>query len=529
MQKPWAVIATVLAIGVGWWNASLAQEISPDNTRWLLTSPLRQYLSGTGETVLLLRHGFLPRPSAPASKVQLNLFIQGTGVSANDPTVDSGATRTQSETSAAVFGQNVVVGWNDSGEFSSSGNFTGYGYSTDGGATFTDAGPLAGPPGGNSFGDPILAADHQGNFYFATLAANANGDSIIGVAKSTDGGITFAPQVEASVGASNPNDFQDKENMAIDTHAGSPFRGNIYVCWTGFFATGGNRILFSRSTNGGVSFSSFIPISDAGAPVQGCAIDIGPNGEVYVAWEDFRNPQAIRISKSTDGGVSFGADGVDNTVVAPVDSIGSLTFCGFSGGFRLALQGGGGLRTNDFPSLATNPTNNDVYAVFNSDPVGTDGADIFFTRSTDGGATWSTPLQLNDDATTNDQWFPWIAVQPDGTIGVMWYDRRLDPANLDIDVFMTTSTDGGVSFAANTRVTDVSFPVPRVNPNFDPLIANCYMGDYNWIEADAGRFLLAWGDNRDEFSMRRNPLCRFNFFRRFCFSPDPNIFFGQGP
>src|SRR5437870_4363734 len=76
------------------------------------------------------------------------------------------------------------------------------------------------------------------------------------------------------------------------------------------------------------------------------------------------------------------------------------------------LDLGGGYRTNAFPQAVVNPVNNDIYVVFNGNPAGSDKADIFFTRSGDGGATWSAPVTVNDDGTTNDQWQPTLAVMP---------------------------------------------------------------------------------------------------------------------
>jgi hypothetical protein len=69
----------------------------------------------------------------------------------------------------AVFGSNVVVGWNDIGQFFETGSLTGYGYSTDGGRTFTDGGVIPPPKGGLNLGDPDLAVDSYGNFYYSQI------------------------------------------------------------------------------------------------------------------------------------------------------------------------------------------------------------------------------------------------------------------------------------------------------------------------------------------------------------------------
>lgn len=59
-----------------------------------------------------------------------------------------------------------------------------------------------------------------------------------------------------------------------------------------------------------------------------------------------------------------------------------------------------------------------------------DKADVFFTRSTNRGTNWTSPLRVNTDSTTNDQWMPVLAVKPDGTqLFMAWYDRRGDTNN----------------------------------------------------------------------------------------------------
>jgi hypothetical protein len=159
----------------------------------------------------------------------------------------------------------------------------------------------------------------------------------------------------------------------------------------------------------------------------------------------------------------------------------------------------GNFRTNAFPRIDVNPVNGHVYIVYNANPGGPDGSDIFFTRSTNGGTTWSAPIRVNDDHSDNDQYFPDIAVNAQGVIQALWYDQRLDPQNLRIDVYKAVSHNGGVSFGPNQRVT-IGSAYPAVG--YDPLVNPNYMGDYLDIRAimtpaGAGSdFLMSWGDFR---------------------------------
>src|SRR5262249_52904322 len=154
----------------------------------------------------------------------------------------------------------------------------------------------------------------------------------------------------------------------------------------------------------------------------------------------------------------------------------------------------------------------DIYVVYNDDPKGpVDKADIFFTMSSDGGNTWSSPLRVNDDVTTTDQWQPAMALTPDGThLFITWYDRQNDTANDSlIDRYGVIGRVSGhsVTFAPNSRITDVSFP-PALGK--DPIVLATYMGDYDMATADNHYFYTTWGDNRlPDASFANQPDVRF--------------------
>jgi len=418
--------------------------------------------------------------------------IWGLNVRVNDRSQDKNPSQTtQSETAVAVFGPNIVVGWNDTGQLQL-GSVTGYGYSTDGGRTFKDGGVIPPVAGGANLGDPDIAADSKGNFFFSQISIDAQGIAFIGVSKSTDGGRTFSAPVNASQNVSGPDSFQDKEFITVDT-TGGPYDGNIYVSWTRY-SPEGSQVMFARSTDGGRRYDPAIQLSPAGHIVPVTVPRVGPNGEVYVVWEDFNTP-GIHISKSTDGGQTFGADGVDNTLVAKLEFTGQFTSgatCQGRGVYK------GYIDVNlQHPSLAVNPINSEVYVVYPSNPPSIDETDIYFVRSSDGGLSWTEPMRVNDDRTMNDQFLPAMAVAPDGTLGIIWYDRRLDSNNVKFDVYMAVTRDGGRSWLPNRRITSVSSDVPPLSPNFDR-IRPCYMADYNDITADESGFYIVWGDNREK-------------------------------
>ena len=224
-------------------------------------------------------------------------------VRVNDPTLDE-AGHTNSESSVAVSGSTIVVGFNDAAIDTSA-----YAFSTDGGATFTHR-RLSPPFDGLLYGDPVLAAGPAGEVYYASLISVA-GDALssIGVSKSTDGGQTFEAPVDAVNANTFTDEIMDKPWLAVDAGAGSKYRGNVYVSWT-FLNTSTSEafILFARSTDGGLTFSAPGILSpDDTVGVQGSSIAVGPAGEVYVAWlDEHLSPSGISIRKSSDGGANFG-------------------------------------------------------------------------------------------------------------------------------------------------------------------------------------------------------------------------------
>jgi hypothetical protein len=100
------------------------------------------------------------------------------------------------------------------------------------------------------------------------------------------------------------------------------------------------------------------------------------------------------------------------------------------------------------------PNNGNVYVVWQSScPRG--NGDVLMIRSADGGDTWSDPLVINDDDGTALQFYPTISVDDLGRVNVFFYDRRENPGTNATDLYFAQSTDGGLTFNANIKVTDV--------------------------------------------------------------------------
>jgi hypothetical protein len=508
---------TMLATLVGSTPAGGAtDQVKEAACRLLADAHVREAISAAGEFALAVRCGLIARPTAtgPARPVAGATSRRAPDVLVNDRTTDTWPHITQSEATVAAGGRVLLAGWNDSGQFLSTGDLSGYGRSDDDGRTWTDMGVPTTPLGvvNAVFGDPVLVADRNRDdsqtsvFYYANLGELSNGTSIISVHKTINGGMTWAQAANASPGAAI-SDAQDKEWIAVDTRATGTGAGNVYVCWSRFTFSG-QEIRLSRSTDGGATFTIVQTDLSADSDVQGCQVLVDPtNGNVYVSWTNRNNgvsPRPIKFRRSTNQGTTFSAEmQIGSAAIAE-----TLTNCG--GTTRTAFvdsEASGttrAVRSTSFSELAVSP-GGELYAVWHRATLaGGDKADISFVKSIDGGVTFSAETRINS-AVTGQQFMPSIDVNRRNIVRVMYYSTQNSPTDRLIDVYSVRSNNGGVTWSAPNRATDVSFDRPATNPNFDNggglTLASCYMGDYNTVDAaDPGlgnaRFHLVWGDNR---------------------------------
>jgi len=179
----------------------------------------------------------------------------------------------------------------------------GFSYSNDGGTTWSTSAllPIVDPTHPRT-SDPAVCSDSLGNFYIATISIDvSNGNGVIIVYKSTDGGVTFPLFSIAQGGGSN---YEDKEWIACDLSTGSSaYKNTLYISWTRFGTP--NGILLTKSTNGGVNWSTPVQVSTVQG-IQGSEPAIGPNGEVYVVYAGGTSTDdIIYFNRSTNGGATF--------------------------------------------------------------------------------------------------------------------------------------------------------------------------------------------------------------------------------
>ena len=448
---------------------------------------------------------------------------------------------TQSETSSAWCGNTIVAGYNDSGaflrtagvNFAGAWSFSSASYSHDGGKTFVDIGFLnPGPTGPTASspnfiaGDPVVACSSPSQFYYTSIFASgqdSGGNFFNGVAINTsaNGGQTWSDPVAAVA-----KDFShgiDKPWLAVDpTH---PMR--LYVTYTDFdfsFPATGTcandfriAIELVASADGGSTWGAPVVIDEeCGASsngVQGSNVLVGPDGKVYVGFEFFpvTPDNEIHIRTSADHGQTFGALVVITNAVVPNGAGGVLQ---------------GGFRNNEFPQLAIDRThkssrgtlyvawsdgrNNQVVDI--SSFTGTYAyPDVLVAKSTDSGQTFTNPTTVsptpaNFDGAGRDQFFPGIAVDEDGKVGICYYDRRGESDNSVIDRFCSVSRNHGASWTEQ-RVSSSNWLPMHAS---DGLINLFYIGDYDALTSDFllrndgffGTFEIQTNGNPDVFAKK---------------------------
>ena len=418
----------------------------------------------------------------------------------------------------------IIANWRD---FRLGKRQVGIGRSTDGGLTWTDS--LISVVNQVFFGDskqsdPTMTVDRLGNFYMSVLDWDAFGftnGSYIAFYKSTDKGVSWTGPV-LHLSEINTEVFEDKQFITTDRTNGV-HDGNLYCAWARFNSnpgSGPNRMAFVRSIDGGASFEDTIivapPQTSTGCGPSGISAGQFPipvvtsNGDVHVLWAGWSLDsgitcsgfQAIKHVVSTDGGQTFSTE----YIVEPVF------------GWMTATNG-----TNTYPQPAASadisggPFDGNIYVAFTDIGPGDDfRSDVDFVRSVNNGLGWPDRIQINDDPNSNlnESYHPWLIVNEEGVIIVVFYDTRFDPPNyLLFDLMAAYSFDGGETFTTNHRISSVSSSTADLKKStaFDPIEINKpesntpvlsssragLIGEYIGVTAFHDKINAVWTDSRD--------------------------------
>lgn len=379
--------------------------------------------------------------------------------------------------------------WNPSKIIAASNNIGGSGmqgqyWSTDGGVTWGQTTlPLA---SGDSFhSDPTVDWSSDGTAWSTTMGINGNTLKVQSY-KSTNSGATWV--FDGTVSGTQTN--TDKQMQWIDHSSTSPYANYNYVIWHN-----GAPAYMNRRTSSGWG----TPIKVSGTETTGTAIgaDVKTNsaGDVFGFYPD-TGSRGIYVVKSTNGGGSYTTP---VKIVTTYDSydIGVPAF----NSRRILLYVSGGAYKNG--------TTNNVYALWTdlsgdtgcttatnepgSSTTSTCKTRIWFSRSTDGGTTWSARVKINNQSGLNDQFNQFLAVdETTGTLGAIYYDTVADAGRKKVDVYYQMSTDGGVTWQAAVRVTTA-----MTDETVTGADSGNQFGDYNGLSGYGNAFFPSWTDRRN--------------------------------
>lgn len=360
-------------------------------------------------------------------------------------------------------------------------------YSTDGGATWGQTSlPLVLSDAFHS--DPTVEWTSDGTAWATTIGINAYVTQLrMRAYKSVDNGATwtFDATFSGSQGAA------DKQIIWVDHSATSPYKDNIYAIWHN-----GYSAYMNRRTGPGGAWQTPIRVSSDETWDTPIGADVKTNamGDVFGFWPD-SGGAGIFVVKSTNGGASYGP---------PIHL--AYTY----GAFTNAVPAMYRRQALIYVSAAAYRTagKNLVYATW-SDLSGTPGCNwwtyapgtdvtspcktrVWFSRSTNGGTTWSAPVKVNDPPSSNDQFNQWLVLdEATGALALTYYDTVADPGRRKADVWYQSSWDDGATWAPAVRVTSVG-----TDETVDGANLGNQFGDYNGLSGIAGTFFPSWTDRR---------------------------------
>jgi len=345
----------------------------------------------------------------------------------------------------------MAIGWRQFDDVTSNFRQAGYGFTTDGGLTWTFPGVLQ---PGFFRSDPVTGSDETGTFYYLSLRSSWPTQTFYcdDMWRSTDGGAlwTLISGKQGAIGG-------DKQWFTIDKTCG-PGHHFQYQAFDQANCAGG---LFNRSPDAGVTWET--PIDIPNQPIYG-TLDVDSNGNLYVGGEGFD----FRCARSSNA--QFGNQTPVFDQNTPVDMGGDLVGGGINPG---GLDGQAFLAVDHSGTV----TNDYIYMLASVQPPGRSTTDVMFARSTDGGATFSAPLRINDDNNPSKwHWFGTFSVAPNGRLDAVWYDNR-NANNFDSQLFYSYSTDAGVTWSPNVPVS-ASFNPQEGWPNQNKI------GDYITMVSD---------------------------------------------
>ena len=318
--------------------------------------------------------------------------------------------------------------------------------SFDGGQTFSVQGHIPGYEGWTDNTDPVGAFDGFGNYYELNLPYQffyrADGSHNFTVGSSQEPNpaqpaevISVSVRPHGSTSATGwitthngKPDFvatydsvgnePDKQWITIDDNPSSPHYNRVYAMWVDFHGpfTPVPYVSYADARADGThtDWSAPQPLPVPPHSPQGVTYllpHVDANGTVYttITNEDPAHSAfsvTISVDRSSDGGKTWTVAGTAASDVTPPPGRFPNTT------FRDGIEDTFGVSSGGV-----------LYVAYEDYSAGV--GNILLTRSTDGGATWSAPIEVNDNAGAADEFQPNLTVAADGTVSVAFYDRRL--------------------------------------------------------------------------------------------------------
>ncbi|MBL7137665.1 MAG: T9SS type A sorting domain-containing protein [Bacteroidales bacterium] len=396
--------------------------------------------------------------------INSNIFTTQVNVDENGHNIPGDAANEPSIAVDPVNPDNMVIGWRQFDNVSSNFRQAGYGFTSDGGLTWTFPGVI---DPGIFRSDPVLDSDADGNIYYNSLTWNGYAYSCQ-VYISDNGGAFWDDGTNARGG--------DKQWMVIDKTEGMG-AGNIYSFWTAYYSSCYPGF-FTRSTDGGNFYQNCVAVQ--GFPFWG-TMAVGPDGELYLV--GVGEDEGVVVVKSTTA---------QNPVyVVSWDFAEQVFLDGHLTGWTPINPEGIMGQADIGVDISDGPGRGNVYVLASVErPTAGDPADVMFSKSSDGGQTWNLfPVRINDDPENDHyQWFGAMSVAPDGRIDATWLDTRDAPAGSYLSaLYYSYSTDEGETWSANERLSEL----------FDPHVGwpqQNKMGDYFDMRSDETGAHLAWAN-----------------------------------